>query len=53
MNGHLGRIRKDDDERYFRGKKLVSRAVNTLLELSKNRFAVKKRRQRKNDLEYV
>ncbi len=34
-------------------KKLVSRTIDALLELSKNRLAVKKKRQRKNGLEYT
>ncbi|WP_255191923.1 hypothetical protein [Natronobeatus ordinarius] len=34
-------------------KKLVSRTIDALLELSKSRLAVKKRRQRKNGLEYT
>ncbi len=34
-------------------KKLVSRTIDTLLDLSKNRLAIRKKRQRKNGLEYV
>ncbi len=34
-------------------KKLVSRIIDSLLELSKNRLAVRKKRQRKNGLEYT
>ncbi|MDJ1432429.1 hypothetical protein [Halostagnicola sp. A-GB9-2] len=34
-------------------KKLVSRTIDALLELSKNRLAVRKKRQRKNGLEYT
>jgi len=32
---------------------LVSRTIDALLDLSKSRLAVKKRRQRKNGLEYT
>jgi len=34
-------------------KKLVSRTIDALLDLSKSRLAVKKRTQRKNGLEYT
>ncbi|GAB7020959.1 hypothetical protein [Halostagnicola bangensis] len=34
-------------------KKLVSRTIDALLDLSKNRLAIKRKRQRKNGLEYT
>ncbi len=34
-------------------KKLVSRMIDAMLELSKNRVAIRKRTQRKNGLEYT